>query len=220
MINLRTTNDVLNGVLKVFDNSNLDDSNSLEKGIIKIQKLGLSKELDSGTTPTLSSFLSPNSLTGVEFDARVDEVVEIEYTLFRPLSNSGLSYTLGDNLVYQTGIYNLFSGTDKIFIDQLYTIDKSRSGADFLYLTSPIKTSAPTVYKAYYFKKCAIAVYKIPQKIKELMFSFNDCCDCKDGDRLCKVLQFYEALKVNLDCNDCEKLRMFLAKLKSELDIC
>lgn len=218
MINIRTTNDVLNGVLKVFDNSNLDDS--FQKGIIKIQKLGLSKELDSGTTPTLSSFLSPNSLSGVEFDTRMDEILEVEYTLLSSLSNSGLSYTLGDNMVYQTGIYNTFSGTDKIFIDQLYTIDKSRSGADFLYLTSPIKASAVTIYKAYYIKKCIVVLFNIPEKIKDLMFSFNDCCDCKDGDNLCKALQYYEALKIQQDCNDCEKLRAFLAKLKQLLKIC
>jgi hypothetical protein len=218
VINIRTTNDVLNGVIKVFDNSNLDDT--FNKGIIKIQKLGLSKELDSGTTPTLSSFLSPNSLTGVEFDARIDEIVEVEYTLLSALSNSGLSYTLGDNMVYQVGIYNTFSGTDKIFIDQLYTIDKTKSGADFLYLTSPIDNSATTLYKAYYIKKCVVVLFKIPDAIKDLLFSASDCCGYEDGKTLCKVLQYYEGLKIQQDCNDCEKLRSFLAKLKSALNIC
>lgn len=218
MINIRTQNDVLNGVIQVFDKSNLTDT--FDKAFIELPSLGLSKELNSGTTPTLSSFLSPNSLTGIAFNARMDEIVDVKYTLFSALSNSGLTYILGDNIVRQSGIYNLFSQTDYIYIDRLYTIDKSRSGADFLYLTAPIKSNATTVYKAYHTRKCVAILYDIPEKIKQLAMNFDDCCDCKQGEVLCRVLQFYEAIKVQEECNDCEKLKSFLDKLKQALNIC
>ena len=220
MIGLRTVNTALNGVIEVFDNSDLIDS--FTRAIIELPSLGLSEELNAGSTPTLGAFLSPNSLSGVSFDAKVDEVLTIGYTLLSPLNNSGLTYTVGDNLVYQTGIYNLFSGTNYIFIlDKLYLIDKSMSSADMLFLESPIEDTTSTLYKAYYLEKCVTVIFDIPCKLKTLTFAFDDsCCGCKEEKTLSKAYNYLEAIKVHEECNDCDKQRTFLSKLKDILDIC
>ena len=218
MIQLRTVNDVLNGIIDLYDNSNLSDT--FTRALLELPSLGLSEELNAGSTPTISAFLSPNSLSKVSFSARVDEVLIIKYTLLSPVDPSGLSYTLGDNLVYKTGIYNLFSGTDRISIaDILYIIDKSYSTADMLFLTSPIMEEG-TVYKAYYLEKCVTVIYEIPIKLKDKTFNYDSCCDCNEGKTLSQSYLYLEAIKVQEECNDCEKQKLLLNKLKDALDIC
>lgn len=218
MIQLRTVNNVLNGIIDLYDNSNLTDT--FTRALIELPSLGLSEELNAGSTPTISGFLSPNSLSKVSFNTRMDEVLTIRYVLLSPVEVSGLSYTVGDNLVYKTGIFNLFSGTDRISIaDNLYTIDKSNSNADMLFLTAPIIESG-TVYKAYYLEKCVTVIFDIPLKLKEKTFNYDNCCDCNAGKTLSQSYLYLEAIKVQEECNDCEKQKLLLNKLKDALDIC
>lgn len=220
MIGIRTFNDVLEGKINIFDNSNL--TGTFDKAIVELPNLGLREVLDAGSTPTLSTFLSPNSLSGVEFPARLDEVLTLRYTLLTEISKSGLSYTIGDNIVYKSGIYNMFAGTNYIFIDKLYLIDREMSNQDTLFLTQPISADAEKVYKAYYIEKCVTALYDIPVAIKCLTLEFSDeCCDdCSKGKLLTQVHRYWEALKVLEDCNDCDKQRKLLSKLKKALNIC
>ena len=207
-----------NDVIQVFDRSSLTET--FTKAIIDLPILGLRKELDSGSNPTIGTFLSPNSIIGVEFPTEIDAVVTIKYTLLSPVNASGLSYNVNDNLVYKTGIFNLFSGTDRIFIDKLYYIDKVRSTADVLFLTEPIEGTG-TVYLAYYLEKCIAVFNQIPCKIKSITFSmFEQCCNDKSKDTLDWAYRYMQAIKVQQDCNDCGKMKDLLHKLKNLLDVC
>lgn len=219
MIGLRTVTDVLNSVIQCYDNSSFTET--FTRAFLEVPNLGLSKELNAGSTPTLSAFLSPNSLSYVEFPFKNDEVITVLYTLLSPINNSGLGYTVGDNVVYKTGIFNLFSGTDYIYIDKLYKIDKSESTADSLYLTSTIDSWSPNVYKAYFMSKCITVLSDIPCKLKNMTLSMgHNCCDCEDGKTLSESFRILEAIKVGEDCNDCERQKLLLSQLKKILNLC
>lgn len=220
MIKLRTQNDVLNGVIELYDNSSL--INSFQRAFIELPDLGLSEELNAGSNPTLSNFLSPNSISGIKFSTKLDKVLTLKYTLLSQIDNSGLSYTLGDNIVYKVGIYNLFSGTDYIYINKLYLIDKALSSQDQLWLKEPIQEVSSSVYIAFYSEQCITVLYQIPQELKKLtlQYSVNCCNDCIEGEILTKAYRYIEALKIQQDCNDCNTQREILQKLKKALQLC
>ena len=218
MIGLRISNDVLNGTIQLFDNSNL--SGSFSRAIIEIPVLGLSKELNAGSDPALSVFLSPNSL-GIVLPAKVDKVLTIRYSLLSQIDPTGLNYTLGDNLVKKPGIFNLFAGTDYIYINGLYKIDKVQSSADELFLITPILENSSVAYVTYTTEICYTVLYDIPQKLKKLSFSFNgQCQDCVERKQLSEAFIYLEALKIQIDCNDCFNQNALLKRIKTLLDIC
>ena len=217
MINLRSSNDVLQGTVTIYDKSVLEGS--FTRAFIALKELGLSKELNAGTDPTLSAFLSPSPVVGVEFEAKVDMRVTVEYTLLSLLDSSGLTFTVGDNIVSKTGIYNLFSGTNYIYIEKLYLIDKSKSTADSLWLTTPIEKTG-VVYIAYYIEKCISVLYKIPERLKVLTFELDNCCGCRNAQTLSEAYRYMEALKIQADCNGCEELDSIFRELKDILNIC
>lgn len=218
MIGIRTLNDVLNGVIELFDNSTL--AGNFQRAFIELTELGLRQELNAGSQPTLSDYLSLTSIKSVKFNARVDEVVTVKYTLLSELDRSGLSYTLGNNIVTKVGILNEFASTDYIYIGKLYKINRTLSTSDSLWLDNLIDVTSGSIYAAYYMEKCITIKYEIVKAVKALAFNFNNCCGCEDGKKLSDALKYIEAINVQQDCNDCEKQRKLLYRLKKLLNIC
>jgi hypothetical protein len=220
MINFLIDNDVKSGVLNIKDNST--ELSGVTKGIIKINKLGFEQSLTSSSTPTLNDFLNPSLNSFIPITARVDEVVDIEYILLKPLT--GITFSANNNIVSKSGIsaetvdiLYLYSDSGK-----LYSIDKDASQLNLLYLTETIQSGTVTLYAAYYSKKCQEILYDIPKFVKHLTLTKADCA-CKNCGSTIKDItaahRYIEGLAMTTE-NDCDSKESFMRCLKELFNLC
>ena len=122
MINFKTTNNPILGTV-LIENIPISTYHIPTRAIIKVKELNIKVELNSGTVPTLNSFL--NTSNNLLLNVQEDKVVNISYILLKSINLTGLTYTVGDNLINKEGISSLFVDTDYIYSDRLYKIDKN-----------------------------------------------------------------------------------------------
>lgn len=218
MIDFLINNDVISGVLKIEDNST--SLSGITQGIIRVVKLGFEQSLTASTTPTLVDFRNPSLNTIIAIPSKVDEVLDVEYILLKPIT--GATYANGNNLITKTGIFAETQDVRYVYSGKrLYLIDKNTSTPNALYLTEIMQGADTQLFAAYYVKKCVASLYDIPKLVKTLVLAQADC-QCKTCgksiEKMTTALRYIEAVK--LAEADCEQKRAFMKCLKELFDLC
>lgn len=212
MIDIALTYNSNAGILKIADNSKLDDN--IVKGIIKVEKPSSRIDLDSSTTPTLSQFLDEGFTFNIP--AKVDQVISVEYILLVPIT--GTKFEDKDTSIVKLNIFNEAKNVFHVYTgDKLYQIDKANSTMHDLIVTTPIHKKDDVIYLAYYKKECITATYKISRELKDMIMKAD--CECKtcgnDLDKINKASIYLTAL----ESGNCEEQEKFLSCLKGLFNI-
>lgn len=219
MIDFLITNDVNSGVLKIGNKST--SLSGITKGIIRVVKLGFEVSLESGSSPTLADFLNPSLSVLIPISSKVDEVLDVEYILLKPITGS--SYTSGSNTISKVGIFAETQDVKHLYSNgKLFTIDKNASSQNQLYTTETFNGSSTDMYKAYYVKECVVSLYDIPKLIKTLTLSQADCaCKTCGGtiDKITSAHRYVEALQSSVEA-DCDARVAFMKCLKDLFNLC
>ena len=212
MINIALTYDSNAGILKIADNSKLDDN--IIKGIIKVRKPSSRIDLTSSTTPTLNQFLDEGFTFNIP--AKVDQVITVEYMLLVPLE--GTMFNDKETSIVKLNIFNEAKKVFHVYTgDKLYQIDKENSTMHDLIVTEPIQKKDELIYLAYYVEECITATYNISRKLKEEVSNLDcKCMDCKDNtEKINKAMIYIDAL----DSASCDEQEKFLSCLKELFNI-